>query len=271
MSSILRALKKLENDPRHLEEPRTLESKFVPLADTRQHKRSIGLLIMILGAGIACGLVVLAGWWLLSDKKIQTPDAKQQMSRQNLQQPEANTFMPEKSFSQQDAEPADGSDIPLEPEKPSADNEVSRESTDQIPEPPVITLPEPSSQTITQKTVLPIAEQEVIVSSSPITEIQSPETIEPVDAEEVTAAETKASEPSIFKAEEVKIPVLKDPEMKLQAITWSKDPQKRIAVINNSILRQGEAVSGYRIDAINQDDVVLNDKGRKWKILFRIR
>jgi hypothetical protein len=212
---------------------------------------------MIIGAGIACGLVVLAGWWLFSDKK--------------LQQPEVQTVMPGKSFSRQKTEPGEGSDISLEQEKPSADNEVSRESTDQIPEPPAITSPEPSSQTITQKTVLPIAEQEVIVSSSPITEIQSPETIEPFAAEEVKAAETKAPEPSIFKAEEVKIPVLKDPEMKLQAITWSKDPQKRIAVINNSILRQGEAVSGYRIDAINQDDVVLNDKGRKWKILFRIR
>jgi hypothetical protein len=271
LSSILRALKKLENDPRHLEEPRTLESKFVPLADTRQHKRSTGLLIMILGAGITCGLVVLAGWWLLSDKKMQTPIATQLMSRKNLQQPEANTVMPEKSFSQQESEPADGSDIPLEPEKPSADIIVSGESADLIPEPPVITLPKPSSRAITQKTVLPIAEQEIMVSSSPITEIQNSETIEPVAAEEVTAAETKAPEPSLFKAEEVEIPVLKDPEMKLQAITWSKDPRKRIAVINNSILRQGEAVSGYRIDAINQDDVVLNDRGKKWKILFRIR
>ena len=271
MSSIIRALKKLENDPRHLEEPRTLESKFVPLADTRQHKRSTGLLIMILGVGIACGLVVLAGWWLLSDKKMQTPVATQQMSRQNLQQPKANTVMPEKSFSQQETVPADGLDITLEPEKPSTDIIVSEESADLIPKPPEIILPKPSSRAITQKTVLPIAEQEVIVSSSPIIEKQSPETIEPVAAEDVTAAETKAPEPSIFKAEEVEIPVLKDPEMKLQAITWSKDPQKRIAVINNNILRQGEAVSGYRIDTINQDDVVLNDKGRKWKILFRIR
>ena len=71
MSSILRALKKLEKEPRHLEEPRTLESKFVSLADTGPQKRSNGLLIMIIGAGIACGLVVLAGWWLFSDKKLQ--------------------------------------------------------------------------------------------------------------------------------------------------------------------------------------------------------
>ena len=65
--------------------------------------------------------------------------------------------------------------------------------------------------------------------------------------------------------------MLNDPEMKLQAITWSKDPQKRIAVINNRIMRQGDVVSGYRIDTINQDDVVLSDAGEKWKLLFRIK
>ena len=65
--------------------------------------------------------------------------------------------------------------------------------------------------------------------------------------------------------------MLYDPEMKLQAITWSKDPQKRIVVINNRILHQGDAVSGYLIDTINQDDVLLSDAGEKWKLLFRIK
>ena len=34
MSSILRALKKLESEPRHQEESQSLENKFMPLADT---------------------------------------------------------------------------------------------------------------------------------------------------------------------------------------------------------------------------------------------
>ena len=59
--------------------------------------------------------------------------------------------------------------------------------------------------------------------------------------------------------------------MKLQAITWSKNPQKRIVVINNRILRQGEVAHGYRVDTINQDDVVLSDAGEKWKLLFHIK
>jgi type II secretory pathway component PulC len=65
--------------------------------------------------------------------------------------------------------------------------------------------------------------------------------------------------------------VLTDSEITLQAISWAPNPQKRIAVINNRILRQRDMVAGYRIDTINQDDVVLSDKGKKWKLVFRIK
>ena len=98
----------------------------------------------------------------------------------------------------------------------------------------------------------------------------SPEINEQVAAQEVAVAVVRAPETSTI-VTEVEIPVLNDPGMKLQAITWSKDPQKRIVVINNRILRQGEAVSGYRIETINQDDVIINDAGENWKLLFRIK
>ena len=65
--------------------------------------------------------------------------------------------------------------------------------------------------------------------------------------------------------------MLNDPDMKLQAITWSANPQKRLAIINNRILRQGETVGRYRINTINQDDIVLYDGDQQWKLLFRIR
>ena len=264
MSSILRALKKLESDPRHLEESGTLESKFVPLADTRQHKKPTGLLIVIMGGGIVCGLVLLAGWWLLSEKTLQSPIAPQQITRQNLQQPEKTPIIPKESESHVDQ------DISLEPAKPSADIVAVRKTADSFPEPTPETLPQPSSPTIEQKEILPIAEQ-AVEPTSPAPETPYSEVIEPVSTEKVAVAETSPPQISAKKAEKVDIPLLDNPEIKLQAITWSKDPQKRIAVINNSILRQGEAVSGYRIDTINQDDVVLTDKERKWKLLFRIR
>lgn len=230
MSSILRALKKLESEPRHLDESQTLENKFVPLADIRQQKKSPALLIMIIGGGLVCGLVLLAGWWLLSEKPLRLEPAPRQITGQYLQQPGSAPAMPEKS----DRQPK--------------------------PEPAAVNLPVPSSVSIEQREGMSIAQQKT-VSSSRAPGAQNSEAVEPAPAEEITVAKNTPAE----------IPLLSDPEIKLQAITWSKDPQKRIAVINNSIVRQGEAVAGYRIDIINQDDVVLNDRGKKWKLLFRIR
>ena len=89
MSSILRALKKLENEPRHLEENQPLDSKFVPLADTEPQRTYHGIFMVVLGGGIVCGLVVLAGWWLLSEKPHPPPAATQQVSRSSPKQDES--------------------------------------------------------------------------------------------------------------------------------------------------------------------------------------
>ena len=88
MSSILRALKKLENEPRHLEKTQTMGSKFIPLADTSPQKSSAGILMMVIGGGFVCGLVFFAGWWLFSKNDQPPPVAPYEISRQSQQQPE---------------------------------------------------------------------------------------------------------------------------------------------------------------------------------------
>ena len=67
MSSILRALKKLESDSRQIEENPSLDSRFVSLADTGP-RRSLFSFFFMAGTGIICGLVVLAGWYLFSGR-----------------------------------------------------------------------------------------------------------------------------------------------------------------------------------------------------------
>ncbi len=227
MSSILRSLKKLENNPRHMEDTQGLHSKFVPLADTSPPKSSAGLLMMIIGGGIVCGLVILAGWWLFAEKIESPSTVPQKISRQNELPPETPPAMPGEL---QNTLPAGISD---ELTKPSAGMVTPPKAEDQISEPAPVKIPQPSSPAITP---------------------------------------TKAPASKVaVEAQKSSIPLLSDPEMKLQAITWSKNPQKRIAVINNQILRQGEMVMGYRLDAINQDDVVLSDGGKKWQLLFRLK
>ncbi len=83
MSSILRALKKLENEPRHLEETQPLDSKFVSLADTEPQRPVSSIFLMVIGTGIVCGLVILAGWWLFSKKNQLPPAITPEISQQS--------------------------------------------------------------------------------------------------------------------------------------------------------------------------------------------
>lgn len=269
MSSILRALKKLENEPKHLEKRTTLDSKFVPLADTNPTQKPRGLLFLIIGGVIIFGLVVLSGgWWLVSEKKLQAPTSSQETAKQQF---EAKPVVQDKYAKQSKPEPpVDKDTSSLVPPMPTADQGVAGQPAVRTPKPTTVALPQPSTSLIEQRKFVSIAEQPV-ESSSLSSVTQDAENVAPVAEEKISVAETKPVQTSLQQVEKIELPVLKDSGVKLQAITWSKDPQKRIAVINNSILRQGETVSGYRIEIINQDDVVLNDRGQKWKLLFRIR
>ncbi|KPK34299.1 MAG: hypothetical protein AMK70_07835 [Nitrospira bacterium SG8_35_1] len=262
MSSILRALKKLENDPRHLEEVPPLDSQFVPLADTGGQKTAMRFLVMVISGGIVCGLVVLAGWWLFAVKIKPPPVVPQETAFQGLPQTEIAPAGPKEPEAPENApgsqEPSISAGDPVILPQTTANISGSMpEKTQQRP-----------AQAITPKAPVsvdgPEAEATSQIAASP-----APENKKQVPAEKTAAVARVPAVP--LQVKEVEIPVLNDPEMKLQAITWSRDPQKRIAVINNRILRQGEAVNGYRIATINQDDVVLSDAGEEWKLLFRIK
>lgn len=59
-----------------------------------------------------------------------------------------------------------------------------------------------------------------------------------------------------------------DSKLKLQALAWSDNVSKRIAVINGRIVREGESVDGYRVVEIRKDVVVVNEGGKSWLLVF---
>jgi hypothetical protein len=65
--------------------------------------------------------------------------------------------------------------------------------------------------------------------------------------------------------------ILNDVNVKLQAISWSEYPGKRLAVINNSIVRQGDRVGSYLVTQINKDDVLVQQQKEIWILPFRPR
>lgn len=62
--------------------------------------------------------------------------------------------------------------------------------------------------------------------------------------------------------------LLTNTSLKIQAISWSKRPQDRIAVVNSQIVREGETMDGYRVKRINSDDIVLSKEGLDWMLQF---
>ncbi len=258
MSSILRALKKLENEPRHLDETRPLDSKFVSLADTELQRPVSKIFIMVVGTGVVCGLVVLAGWWLFSKKNQLPPAVTQKIPQQSSKLEES----PSLSFGVNKVE---DSAVSEKTEKLSMKIPETPKATDQAMESQPSNFEKPALRVTGQENIPPVEtkrQQETILTQEVLNE-QVTQTAEKTVAASLSAPATP------IKTVKAEIPKLRDPDMKLQAVTWSRVPQKRITVINNRILREGDMVSGYLIKAINQDDVVLSQEGTKWKLLFR--
>lgn len=64
---------------------------------------------------------------------------------------------------------------------------------------------------------------------------------------------------------------IEDSKLKLQALAWSDDDARRMAVINGRIVREGESVDGYQVMQIREEDVVVNDGGKSWRLEFGLQ
>lgn len=64
-------------------------------------------------------------------------------------------------------------------------------------------------------------------------------------------------------------PIVRDPSISLQAIAWAQNPQDRIVVINGQILREGESVEGIVIEGIQEDRVIVRKGVESMTVLFR--
>lgn len=62
-----------------------------------------------------------------------------------------------------------------------------------------------------------------------------------------------------------------DSNLRLQALAWFDEPSKRMAVINDRIVREGESIDGYQITHIRQEDVVVTDGRQTWRLEFGLK
>jgi hypothetical protein len=65
--------------------------------------------------------------------------------------------------------------------------------------------------------------------------------------------------------------IMEDSKMELQAIAWSIDPEKRIAVINGRVVREGASLEGFTITRIGKDEVFVVQRNELLKLVFTVK
>jgi hypothetical protein len=63
-------------------------------------------------------------------------------------------------------------------------------------------------------------------------------------------------------------PPLENSKIKLQALAWSRQPEKRMVVIDGQVVREGDDVSGYTVKKIQENDIILQQNERFFRLSF---
>jgi hypothetical protein len=64
------------------------------------------------------------------------------------------------------------------------------------------------------------------------------------------------------------IPILHNAPLKVQALVWSTNPRKRIAVINNLVLKEGDDIESFQVLRIDPDAIIVNADGHLSQVRF---
>ena len=64
------------------------------------------------------------------------------------------------------------------------------------------------------------------------------------------------------------IQIVSSPALSLQAISWSETASRSIAVLNNQVVHETEAINGYVVRKIQPDNVLLEKDGQTYSLVF---
>ena len=123
---------------------------------------------------------------------------------------------------------------------------------------------------------LPESSNRTVLKPEPVNQVPAAESIS-INAEDKiilpsdSNPEDRISEDRIIDRmpSEQKLPFLENESLRIQAISWSEDPAHRIAVINNTVLQEGNSVQGYRLVIIEKDSVILQYSGKDYRLEFK--
>ncbi len=146
------------------------------------------------------------------------------------------------------------------PEKQTHPSESSSKKSRE-PEKTEKSLPSPEA-TVKPEVEKPVRlpEKTASVSGAALSKISEPKKNENISPRAQISAEPK-------RAKE-----LDDPRLKLQALVWSGDPEKRLAVVNDRIVKTGGFVTDtITVTYIGSDYIAVREGNKEWEVKFKIK
>jgi hypothetical protein len=277
VSSILKALKKLEKEFPQQDEAVSWPQKIYTKKAISKHAKGTWLFNKFMSVFFVTVILAAGVWLILSQKPLWMKE-----------------FFPGPSLLKQNGEEGKTASIPVRKKVKKGPVPVSR--TETVPEKqPSHSVSKVSRQDFPQKDA---GAAKNIEKSDRIKKVDqkmpahvrkaSEDTLKPVSR---SLPETETSSPGLHKREtsalkEVEKPgpdkivedtksiparVMDDSRLELQAIAWSIDAKKRIAVINGRVVREGATINGVSIARIGKDEVVVLEGKELWKLVFTIK
>ena len=259
MSSILKALKKLEHEATA---PGEMTGRPGP-GSAPARPRYVLYTSIVIGVILAVGVFL---WIRYQPSVLTARTAEDAAPHQSLRTSVEKKQMPVPTAAPDDPETDD----------PDMDKPIERQSPDQPP------------TADKEKPVKKESPVEVAAETNDAASKQAPQ--DPVKSESPEQAEAKTKtapantnlqappaaeepetppQPAEIPSGAADTPILEDIGLEIQAISWDQTPSRRIAVINSRLCREGERINGFRILKINPDDIVVSNGKTTGTLIFR--
>ena len=232
MSSILKALKKLDDDLPRKRRAVIWPSRSTPRKTVRRWDIGSGQSTSLLWGLLAVAAIIVVGGLFLYFKPTSDDGTGTVATvTRSISQPDQKVSGPKTS-----------SPPPVRPQPKKQPAQAS------APAPPAKTPPKP---------VVPAKKPVPVVKKKPPTPVKKP-----------PPAKKKPAQPK--GPAMASLPVLKS-ELELQAISWAPAAGDRLAVINGNIVREGASLEGYVIVQIDKDEVAVRKGAEQWKLVFDLK
>lgn len=280
MSSILKALKKLETESTGNNNLRSRPS-LTHTTETARHRVRESLFFHKGILAVSLVVILIGGAWFIFSRKAPEPVAKSKPEHKKAAAvPEKKASLPviaqkEKAGGQTAKQPEPATKLIATaalPVRESAEKTGSQAAKQPEPEMEETRASVPAKNAPVEKP-LPATEKAEIKDDAHA--VTADENVPVPGPEENSAASRsyidyqRAESSDRFSLIAVKHE--NESGLKLQAIAWSENPELRMAVINNNIVREGGSVEGAAVTHIGEDMVVFKKEGEEWKQLFGLR